>query len=93
MKSLSRVRLLATPWTAAHQAPLSMGFARQEYCIFYLVVNLFIVFTHSSPKFEYFYDHYLDLHWVVGLSPLHLVLLGFHVVPLFGTTPLSPHFA
>ena len=29
-KSLSRVRLLATPWTAAHQAPLSMGFARQE---------------------------------------------------------------
>ena len=30
-KSLSRVRLLATPWTAAHQAPLSMGFSRQEY--------------------------------------------------------------
>ena len=28
---LSRVRLLATPWTAAHQAPLSMGFSRQEY--------------------------------------------------------------
>ena len=27
----SRVRLLATPWTAAHQAPPSMGFARQEY--------------------------------------------------------------
>ena len=25
-KSLSRVRLLATPWTAAYQAPLSMGF-------------------------------------------------------------------
>ena len=31
MKSLSRVRLLATPWTAAHQAPLSLGFSRQEY--------------------------------------------------------------
>ena len=30
-KSLSHVRLLATPWTAAHQAPLSMGFSRQEY--------------------------------------------------------------
>ena len=30
-KSLSRVLLLATPWTAAHQAPPSMGFARQEY--------------------------------------------------------------
>ena len=25
------VRLLATPWTAAYQAPLSMGFSRQEY--------------------------------------------------------------
>ena len=31
VKSLSRVRLLETPWTAAYQAPLSMGFARQEY--------------------------------------------------------------
>ena len=29
--SLSRVRLLATPWTAAYQAPPSMGFSRQEY--------------------------------------------------------------
>ena len=31
MKLLSRVRLLATPWTAAHQAPPPMGFSRQEY--------------------------------------------------------------
>ena len=31
VKSLSRVRLLVTPWTAACQAPLSMGFSRQEY--------------------------------------------------------------
>ena len=31
VKSLSRVWLLVTPWTAAHQAPLSMGFSRQEY--------------------------------------------------------------
>ena len=31
MKSLSHVWLLATPWTAAHQAPLSMGFSKQEY--------------------------------------------------------------
>ena len=29
MKSLSRVQLLATPWTATYQAPLSMGFARE----------------------------------------------------------------
>ena len=30
-QSLSRVRLSATPWTIARQAPLSMGFPRQEY--------------------------------------------------------------
>ena len=31
VKSLNRVQLLATPWTAAHQAPPSMGFSRREY--------------------------------------------------------------
>ena len=32
VKSLSHVRLFATPWTVAHQAPpLSMGFFRQDY--------------------------------------------------------------
>ena len=31
MKLLSRVQLLVTPWTAAHHAPPSMGFSRQEY--------------------------------------------------------------
>ena len=31
VKSLSRVQLLATPWTAAYQAPPPMGFSRQEY--------------------------------------------------------------
>ena len=32
VKSLSRVRLFETPWTGAYQAPLFMGFSRQEYC-------------------------------------------------------------
>ena len=31
MKSLSCVRLFATPWTVAYQGPLSMAFSRQEY--------------------------------------------------------------
>ena len=31
MKSLSRIRPIATPWTAVYQAPPSMGFSRQEY--------------------------------------------------------------
>ena len=31
VKSLSRVRLFAAPWTVAYQVPPSMGFSRQEY--------------------------------------------------------------
>ena len=31
VKLLSRVRLIATPWTVAYEAPPSMGFSRQEY--------------------------------------------------------------
>ena len=31
IRELSPVQLFATPWTVAHQAPLSMGFSRQEY--------------------------------------------------------------
>ena len=31
LSCFSRVRLLATLWTAAYQAPLSVGFSRQEY--------------------------------------------------------------
>ena len=31
LSRFSRVRLCGTPWTAAHQAPLSMGFSRREY--------------------------------------------------------------
>ena len=31
LSRFSRVRLLVTPWSGAYQAPLSMGFSRQEY--------------------------------------------------------------
>ena len=31
LSCFSRVRLCVTPWTAAHQAPLSLGFSRQEH--------------------------------------------------------------
>ena len=34
VKSLSRVQLPVTPWTAAYQAPPSMGFSRQEHDIY-----------------------------------------------------------
>ena len=40
LSCFSRVQLCATPWTVAHQAPLSMGFSRQEY---------WSGFSYSSP--------------------------------------------
>ena len=39
VKLLSHVWLLATPWTVAYQAPLSMGFSRQEY--WSVIIGLF----------------------------------------------------
>ena len=45
-KSLSRVRLLAIPWTSAYQAPPSMGFSRQEYWSGVLLPSLTHLFIH-----------------------------------------------
>ena len=53
-QSLSHVRLLATRWTAAHQAPPSMGFSRQEY---WSGVPSASPATYSSILYTYFsYD-------------------------------------
>ena len=49
VKSLSRVQLFVTPWTAAYQAPLSMGFSRQKY---WSGVPL-----SSPPKINYFHSN------------------------------------
>ena len=64
VKSLSQVLLFATRWTAAYQAPLSMGFPRQEYWselplpspLFYLLSDFFFVF--SVYQFYCFYQFY-----------------------------------
>ena len=57
VKSLSRVRLFATPWSAAYQASPSMGFSRQEYwsgvplpspkCYLIDIVNLEVSLPHG----------------------------------------------
>ena len=58
-KSSSRVQLFTTPWTAAYQAPLSMGFSRQEYWSgvpspspFFLLYHTVIYQIHSSVFLE-----------------------------------------
>ena len=60
-KSLSRVRLLATPWTAAHQAPPSMGFSRQEY-------------WSGVPLPSMYYTHTIlfGLHSLIRQDPLQI---------------------
>ena len=52
VKSLSHVRLLATPWTAAYQAPPSMGFSRQEYWSGLLLPSPVAVATSSQIFWE-----------------------------------------
>ena len=63
---LSRVRLLATPWTAAYQAPPSMGFSRQEYwsgvnfqSLFWLeeLLHVFILFLSLSDRYQFTLFH------------------------------------
>ena len=64
-RMLSRVQLSATPWTVAHQAPLSMGFPRQEYWTglpFPLPGDL------SDPGIEPVFCHLL--HWQADSLPL-----------------------
>ena len=69
VKSLSRVQLLATPWTAAYQAPPSMGFSRQEY---WSGVPL------SSPKrslvFRILLFSSISLHWSLRKAFLSLLV-------------------
>ena len=52
VKSLSCVRLLATPWTAAQQAPPSMGFSRQEYWSGVPLPSPVMKLAESKPKSE-----------------------------------------
>ena len=48
-KSLSRVQLFATPWTAAYQTPPSIGFSRQEYWSG-LPFLFFLLFCYGSYR-------------------------------------------
>ena len=73
VKSLSRVRSLATPWTTAYQAPPSMGFSRQGY---WNGVPL------PSPNIGYRYqltpdtDMDMDMDIDIGTDPSHLYFLA-----------------
>ena len=64
VKSLSHVRLLATPWTAAYQAPPSMEFSRQEYCSG-MLLNPVIPLLSIYPREIRRYVH-TDVHRIIS---------------------------
>ena len=84
VKSLSHVRLLATPWTAAYQAPPPMGFSRQEYWsgvpTVTLVPNIRELLEWYSIKYwancvcfsEICPSTSIKLSWVEGAVVVHL---------------------
>ena len=66
VKSLSHVRLLATPWTAAYQAPPSMGFSRQNtgvgcHCLLHLNPEMDLKVTMVKRKRNSSSKHALNL--------------------------------
>ena len=63
VKSLSRIWLLATPWTAAHQAPPSMGFSRQEYWSGLSLAWEYISMNKISKVFALWNLHFTGKDW------------------------------
>ena len=75
VKSLSRIRILATPWTAAYQAPPSMGFSRQEYWSGVPLPSL----TYSLESYLWkLYISVLWFHFFSFIRKLDLLCLSFN---------------
>ena len=88
LKSLSHIRLLATPWTAAYQAPPSMGFSRQEYWSgvplpspwLYLRLYKYSITVKTILSTGMFSTCHNPMNWWFSWSfswRLHLILLVF----------------
>ena len=82
VKSLSHVRLLATPWTAGHQAPLSMGFSRQEHWSGVPSPSPLLPVVFSKSLFRSF------AHFLIGLV-LVLLLTFESSLYILDANPLS----
>ena len=85
VQSLSHVRLFETPWTAAHQAPPSMGFSRQEYWSGVpLPSPVFFPRSYSqlSPSFSFSFSFYFLLFPFLPSSP-HIPLSLLSFLPFF----------
>ena len=100
VKSLGRVRLLATPWTAAYQAPPSMGFSRQKNWSGVPLpspVNAYgahiICISCSKLELKWIDKSTCKIEWsmffysnVTGFQILCIILWNIWVIMLIGTT-------
>ena len=96
VKSLSRVRLLATPWTAAYQAPPSMGFSRQKYWSgvplpspIYLPTYLYLFLTTISTICTHPLIYTLPYFLLVSPNYPGILPVLLHAVLLFTSTDNS----
>ena len=70
VKSLSHLRLFVTPWTAAHQAPPSMGVSRQEYWS-----GLPLPSLTKNPKILYIHPSFLSFPHLCSICKQILLVL------------------
>ena len=75
VKSLSTVRLSATPWTAAHQAPPSMGFSRKEYWSGVPLLSPEMVLLTSDTALLTSVPSYVILGKFLSTPPFHYLYL------------------
>ena len=86
VKSLSRVRLFATPWSAVYQAAPSMGFSRQEYWsgVPLPSPNMLSRFVITFlPRSKRLLISWLQSPSVVILEPPKIVKNGLHCFPIY----------
>ena len=81
VKLLSHVQPSVTPWTAAYQAPLSMGFSRQEYCMCMYVYTY--IDTHHFHEFQgklcmFCFSNSVSQTKQVRMKVIHFVGKSFH---------------